>query len=156
MATGAKAAQDYALKLLGHRARSEAEIRRRLEAKGFAAEEIDAAIARLKDLRFLDDPAFAVAKAGTLLKDERKGPRLAVARLEAVGIDERQAETAVEAAREGATERELVLRALEKRRPRVDAASPRPERIKAARWLAGRGFCEEAVRAALDLEGDSE
>lgn len=147
-------AQDYALKLLGHRARSELELRRRLQAKGFAAEEIDPAIARLKELRYLDDEALAGARAETLVQAEKKGPRLAVRKLEAAGIEEERAEAAVEAARDGASERELALRALEKRRPPLAPDAPRAERIKAARWLAGRGFGEEIVREVLRLDED--
>lgn len=147
-------AQDYAIKLLGHRARSEVELRRRLEAKGFAAEEIDAAMARLKELRYLDDQAFAESKAESLVQSERKGPRLAVHKLEVAGIAEGQAEAAVDAARQGATEKELALKALEKRRPAIGRDTPRAERVKAARWLAGRGFCEEVVRDVLRLDED--
>lgn len=147
-------AQDYALKLLGHRARSELELRRRLQAKGFAADEIDRAIARLKELRYLDDEALARSRAETLVQAEKKGPRLAVRKLEAAGIEEERAEAAVETARDGASERELALRALEKRRPPLAADAPRAERIKAARWLAGRGFGEEIVREVLRLDED--
>ena len=145
-------AQDYAIKLLGHRARSEAELRRRLEAKGFAAEEIDQAIARLKELRYLDDEALAVSRAESMVQAERKGPRLAVRKLEVAGIEETKAKAAVESAKEGASERELALKALEKRRPLLAPNAARAERHKAARWLAGRGFSEETVRDVLRLD----
>ena len=155
MSEGARAAQDYALKLLGHRARSEAELRGRLEAKGFAAAEIDQAIARLKELRFLDDAAFAADRAAALLGERGVGPEEAVRKLGAAGIDEPRAQVAIEQARAGAGEKELAERALEKRRPRVDAGSPRAARVRAARWLVGRGFSEESVRALLDLVDES-
>ncbi|MGC4121699.1 MAG: regulatory protein RecX [Myxococcales bacterium] len=146
------AAQDYAIKLLGHRARSELELRRKLEAKGFSAEEIDQAMARLKELRYLDDEALAESRAESLVQSERKGPRLAVRKLEAAGIEEEKAEAAVESAKGGASERELALKALEKRRPPVGPDTPRDERFKAARWLAARGFSEETIRAVLRLD----
>jgi len=145
-------ALDQALKLLGHHARSEAQLRHRLEAKGFAAEEIDAAIARLKELRYLDDQAFAESKALAMVNQEGKGPALAVRKLEAAGIDEGQAELAVQQARDGMTEHELALKALERRRPVVGPDSALAERIKAARWLAGRGFSEETVHTLLRLD----
>ncbi len=145
-------AQDHALKLLGHRARSEAELRRRLESKGFASEEIDQAIARLKELRYLDDEALAESRAETMVQAERKGPRLAVRKLEAAGIEEERAQAAVESAKGGASERELALPALERRRPALAPEAPRAERYKAARWLAGRGFSEETIRDVLRLD----
>jgi len=141
-----------ALKLLGHRARSEAELRRRLEAKGFAAAEIDSAVARLQELRYLDDEAFAGSKADSLLHSEHQGPRRVLRKLEALGVDGEVASEAVASAQEGRTERELALQALKRRRPRVDSGSPHEDRVKAARWLLGRGFPEDVVRELLRLD----
>ena len=50
-----------ALRLLGYRARSEGEITRALQQKGYATEAIDAAMARLQDQRYVDDETFARA-----------------------------------------------------------------------------------------------
>lgn len=148
-------ALEVALKLLARRARSEAEVRRALGRKGLEERDVEAAIARLKELRYLDDPSFARSKAGSMLEEERKGPKLAVYKLEAAGIEERQAETAVEQAKEGKSERELAERALRGRRPALAEDAPRAERIKAARWLVGRGFSEEIARELLRLGEDS-
>lgn len=151
MAEGARGAQEQALKMLGRRARSEAEVRRGLERKGFAEADIEAAIARLKELRYLDDRAFAADQAKGLLGARRLGPASAVRRLAAAGIAESEAEAAVCQAREGTSEAELARAALEKRRPVVSGTSPLPERLKAARWLMGRGFSEEVARALLQM-----
>ncbi|HEY3445294.1 MAG TPA: regulatory protein RecX [Myxococcales bacterium] len=145
-------AQDYALKLLGHHARSEVELRKKLEAKGFASDEIDQAIARLKELRYLDDEALADSRAEKMVQAERKGPQLAVHKLQAAGIEEERAETAVESAKGGASDRELALQALEQRKPALAPDAPRAERYKAARWLAARGFSEETIRDVLRLD----
>ncbi len=50
-----------ALRLLGYRARSEGEITRALQQKGYTAVAIDTAMARLQDQRYIDDEAFARA-----------------------------------------------------------------------------------------------
>jgi regulatory protein len=140
--------------MLGRRAHSEAEVRKKLERGHFPQAEIDSAIARLKDLRYLDDPAFASHRAEALVVGGL-GPRSAVAKVVAAGVEESTAEDAVEAAREGASETELALAALGKRRPKVDASSPAAERVRAARWLVGRGFSEETVRAILPMDEES-
>lgn len=50
---------EAAYRYLGYRPRSESEIRERMQRRGFAAETIDAAIARLREQGLLDDEAFA-------------------------------------------------------------------------------------------------
>ncbi len=50
---------DAATRLLGYRARSEAELRERLKRRDFAGDSIDAAIARLTSQGLVDDDAFA-------------------------------------------------------------------------------------------------
>jgi regulatory protein len=54
-------AYHHALRLLGYRPRSRAEVERHLRRKGYAAEAIDVAIERLLDQQYLDDAAFARA-----------------------------------------------------------------------------------------------
>src|SRR5688500_7561394 len=56
-------AMGRALNLLGYRARSEAEIRDRLKRYGYVGETIDAVVARLGELGYLDDAQFARMKA---------------------------------------------------------------------------------------------
>jgi len=58
--TGSAAkARTYALTLLRYRGRSEKELRDRLAKKGYEREDIDAAVAHLKEYGFLDDRALA-------------------------------------------------------------------------------------------------
>ena len=154
MGEASREALEAAVKMLARRARSEAEVRAQLERKGLAGAAVDDAIARLKELRYLDDEAFAANRA-TLLLRANNGPRSVARKLAAAGIGEEQARAAIEQGREGASERDLARRALEARRPRVDERSPLPERIRAARWLLGRGFSEEIARALLSLDASS-
>jgi regulatory protein len=144
-----------ALKILARRAYSEAEVRRRLERGTFTPGEIDAAIARLKELRYLDDRAYALDRAAALLGSRKMAPAQVAAKLAAAGVAGRDADAAVEQARAGASELELARLALAKRRPRVDESAPARERDRAARWLMSRGFTEEAARALLGLTDES-
>ncbi len=154
MSAPAKAALDHALKLLAHRARSEAEVRRRLARSGFEEGDVDAAVQRLRELRFLDDRSFAAQRAEKLLTQGGLGPAAVVQRLEAAGIGEADAESAVGEARAGASELELARAVLARRRPKVDGGSPQAEKVRAARWLAGKGFAEDVVREALELRDE--
>jgi regulatory protein len=53
------AALTYALSLLSYRARSEAEMRRRLSGRGYAPEAVEYVISELEELNYLDDNKFA-------------------------------------------------------------------------------------------------
>jgi regulatory protein len=52
-------ARRYSLRLLSYRARSEKELRDRLEKKGFSARSISPVMQSLKDVKLLDDAALA-------------------------------------------------------------------------------------------------
>ncbi|MBL8918719.1 MAG: RecX family transcriptional regulator [Myxococcaceae bacterium] len=132
------AALEHAKKLLGARERTEAQLRAALVRKGFGADEIDQAVARLKALGFLDDRRAAEAHARTAFA--AKQSRAAVTRkLGALGVAEAEARAAVtRIASEVGQDDELAARALLARR--------RLTGVKAARFLAGRGFDEALIR----------
>ncbi len=139
-------AKAAALRLLAHRARTQAQIRARLERAGFDAAVIDAALDRLRELRFLDDAAYAQARAETLLARGRFGPAAAEQRLTAEGIPAAAAAGAVRAARGQRDERALAQECLASRRPVLALEATPSERARAARFLLGRGYSEEVVR----------
>jgi len=107
-------ALDAALKLLAGRSRTEAELRRALLSRDYPAGEVESAVARVRELGYLDDGEVARARARSLL-GRSAAPRLAARRLEAQGIDPVLARTAVdgEAGEEG--EEALLERALQRR-----------------------------------------
>jgi regulatory protein len=79
-------AMGRALNLLGYRARSEAEIRDRLQRYGYVRETIDAVVLRLRELGYLDDVEFAREKARE--KARRYGPRRVSVELRKSGVGE--------------------------------------------------------------------
>jgi regulatory protein len=87
-------AMGRALNLLGYRARSEAEIRDRLQRHGYARETIDIVILRLTELGYLDDAEFARLKARE--KARRYGPRRVSVELRKSGVGEDLAREVVE------------------------------------------------------------
>ena len=79
--------------LLARRAHSKWELRRKLRMKGFGAEAVDSAMARLVELGYLDDSSFA--KGLVRHRSALRGPRAISAELAAKGIDRAEAEAAL-------------------------------------------------------------
>jgi len=148
-------AKDVALRFLAARARSEAQVRERLQ-RAELAREADAVVAWLVRLGYLDDAAYARFRARALVAPGRLGPRLAERRLLAAGIEPGRAREAVAAALAGAPGEAEAARCLalaEKRAGTADlAALDDRARRRLARFLLGRGFSASAVARTLGLE----
>src|SRR5205085_9687945 len=76
-----------ALRILNYRFNSEAELRRKLAAKEFDRDSIDAAVARLREEKWLDDARFAEAFVRTRMR-KRIGSKRIRRELIAAGIDD--------------------------------------------------------------------
>jgi regulatory protein len=124
--------------MLAGRAHSRAELRLKLRRRGHDAEEIESALARLEELGYLDEAAFARAivarRAGQL------GRRAIVAELAAKGVARDLIASAV-AGIDDEEEVAAVARLLSRRRE-----SEAPEKTLAR--LARRGFSRAAIAKA--------
>lgn len=78
-------AVDAGLKLLGRRAHSRFELRRKLARRGYDSAEVDAALARLIELGYLDDRSFAAAHVRR--RSAGLGPLALSVELAARGVD---------------------------------------------------------------------
>lgn len=162
----ARAAVDRALhaglRLLSYRARSRADLRRRLLRQGHDEAAVDAAVAELAARQLLDDTAFASTWAREALARRPAGARRLVQDLRSKGIDAETARTAAaEALREragrgaadedaeSALAREVVQRRVARGRTLAD---PREQR-RVVDLLRRRGFSWPAIRAALRAAG---
>ena len=159
-------ARALALRVLAFHARSEAQLRARLARAGLSGS-ADEVVAWLGRLGYLDDAAFARARARSLVGTGRLGPRMAERRLCAAGIPSEAARAAVAAAVEeraaqtgpGGEPAEVVLcRAAAERRLRDAGLAELDARARArlARYLLGRGFSAAAVQRVLGLRDDVE
>jgi len=152
-----------ALRALAHRPRSEAEIRSRL-GKAELGAEADETVAWLMRLGYLDDAAFARARARGLVTGGRAGPRLVERRLRAAGIVDAAARDAIrEAMQEATGERgvpaEVALcRALAARRVKGGDVGGLEDKARSrlARWLLGRGFAGPVVARVVGTFDDSD
>jgi SOS response regulatory protein OraA/RecX len=115
-------ALDAAVRALRHRDRSRAMLRERLVGAGIAPWACEQALDALTRAGIVDDARFARGRARALA-DRGSGDALIQADLLAAGVSEAEVTRTIAAAR-GAT-------------------------IATARWLARRGFGEEAIEAAL-------
>ena len=140
-------------RLLATRARSEHELRDRLGRAGFEESVVDRVVERLRDLRLVDDLAFA--RVWVAERSVSRGPALLAGELRTKGLAEDTIREALEAARgdevAAATERVAMWLGRVADRPLFEQAARIQE------MLLRRGFshdaAEEAVRAVLPPEG---
>jgi regulatory protein len=137
------------LHLLARRELSEAQIRQRLARRGYATEDIDTAVTRLRDERALDDRRVASAIAHTETRVRGRG-RLRVRRqIEAAGISAALAQDAVDAVFADIDPDALLAAALDRRlRGRATIEDDR-EFQRLFRYLSGQGFEHDRIRALL-------
>jgi regulatory protein len=141
-------ALDLSFSYLGHRDRTVAEVRRHLERKRVEPVGIDAAIAELERMDYLDDARFARRFADDRRRLDAWGADRIERRLCALGIEPETAATAA-AAEEGHDELAAAVDLL-RRRIRRPPQSDR-DRDRALGLLARRGYevelAYDAVRA---------
>src|SRR5207244_4533401 len=136
-----------ALRILNYRFNSEAELHRKLEAKKFDQESIDAAMARLRDEKWLDDARFAEAFVRTRVR-KRIG-RLRIRReLIAAGVDEEIAAGALRRNSDEEGEREAALAVARKRALRLNLTSAEG-RNKLTAYLLKQGYDMSLIREVV-------
>ena len=137
------------LQLLARRELSEAQLRQRLTRRGYAADDVTAAIARLLEERALDDRRVAAAIASTETRVRGRG-RLRVKRqIEAAGISASLAEDAVERVFGEIDADALLTAALERRLRGRDTIADDREFQRLYRYLLTQGFDSDRVLALL-------
>ena len=140
-------------RLLATRARSEHEVRSRLGRAAFDGAVVDRVVDRLRDLRLIDDLAFA--RAWVAERSVSRGPALLTNELRTKGVAEDTIQEALVSAR-----RDELAAAVERAGMWVARVAGRPLYEQAARiqeMLLRRGFshdaAQEAVKAVLPPEG---
>jgi regulatory protein len=137
------------LALLARRELSEVQLRRRLARRGFAADEVDGAVARLRQERALDDARTAAAIARTQLSIRGRG-RLRIKReIEAAGIAASVAERAVDEAFQDVDSDALLDAALVRRLRGAATIDDEATFRRLYRFLVTQGFDSDRVLQAL-------
>jgi regulatory protein len=146
-------ARNAALALLSRRNHSRYELKRKLRGKGFAGEEIEAALQDLAERGYLDDAKTAAAFVASRARSGKGRGRLA-AELAARGVSRADSEAALAGIDPGDEEARL-LAALEKRRRTLAAGlTPAARSKKLFDHLVRRGFRPGAVLQALRKKGE--
>ncbi len=104
-----------ALRMLARRPYSVAEMRRALERKCPQHEQVDTAIARLRELGYLDDRKFAEQYAYSLAQNQAFGPHRLRRELKAKLVNYQEIESAVERVYQETPAQILLERALDKK-----------------------------------------
>jgi regulatory protein len=137
------------LKMLGRRELSERQIRDRLKRKQYSADDIEAAVARLREERAIDDARVAGAMARTETSIRRRGKLRVLTQIQRAGIDKATAKQAVDEAFGAIDDDALIESSLQKRlRGRETIADDR-EFQRLYRFLAGQGFESDKIVKVL-------
>ncbi len=154
----ARVARGVALVYLGYRARTEHEVRQKLARSGFDEAVAEPTVARLRELGYLDDAAYARAYVEARFRNRGYGPGRLRSDLRRRGV----ARGLIDAVLEALVDQEDMLEAArshaEKRWPRLAAeADPFKRRRKLTQYLLRRGFSYETARRVVEeLENRTE
>jgi regulatory protein len=147
---GGHSAYLSALRLLARRELSEFQVRQRLARKGYAGDDVDAAIERLKQERAIDDVRVAEAIARTETAVKRRGRVRVRRQIESAGIAPEVARAALDAVF-GEVDTDALLAAALARRLRSDRPIQDDREFQRLyRYLAAQGFESDQILRALN------
>ena len=147
--------RDVSLRILGVRAHSVEQLKRKLLRRGFETDAVAGELSRLQSLGLLDDLGWAQQAARVKLRT-RYGRRRVERELEAAGIDDQTGRRALDAALEEEDEGARLREALERRlasivrRHGVEHARSQEGRTKLASHLLQRGYAPTDIIDAVD------
>jgi regulatory protein len=145
-AASADAAHAAALRLLTTRARTRAELQRRLEERGFAAAAVAEALARLERVGLVDDAALAADVAEGRAARGLDAAAIAL-ELRDRGVDPAVAERAARAAVPDELRADRCREVAEARLAQLGGLPPAAQLRRLAAYLARRGYPAELAEA---------
>ncbi len=137
-----------ALAMLSRRPYSIADLRRSLEKK-FPSEDLSPAIARLRELGYLDDRKYAEGLALSLARNRSYGPHRIRRELKSKLVDYREIEAAVEKAFESVNERQLLKQTIQKKTRTLRKPLTRAKLASLCQSLIRRGFRADDIMKAV-------
>jgi regulatory protein len=142
---------DYAVKALGRRMRTEADLRRLMQARVEPGERgesvISTVVARLKEYGYLDDAAFAETYARLRQENEKLGSRRVRQDLKLKGVKPELVEETLDA-RYGTTDEEALARQHLERK-RIKKPENEKETARIMRRLIAAGFSTSVIYKIL-------
>ncbi len=141
-----RGALEDGLRLLSYRLRSEEELRRRLADKRYNRNAIESALARLRELGYLDDEVFARYWAETRQVQRPRSRRLLASELRSRGIDKETAEQATA----DVSDEEAAYLAASGRLRTLRGQEYQAFRERLGRFLTSRGFSYDIARQVIE------
>lgn len=148
---------DAAIKFLQSRLHSAAELKRKLMRQEWGAQVIDAVLADLARMEYLNDERFARSRALAASQHKHHGPRRAMVELLKAGVKSDVANRAVDDVY-GGLDNTAAARALaQKQVARLKRLEPLVARRRLAGMLQRRGFDYDTIKPVIDeVLGDNE
>ena len=144
-----KHALEAAIALLSQRARSLADLGRRLRRKGYSTSAIGSVVKKLSDLRLLDDEQFAENLMDSLQRRENLGQRAIFDRMRREGLPPTVVARVIEERTDEDREATRALELARKRLSRMTNVDPMKARRRVYAFLIRRGFAARHAAAAL-------
>ena len=142
-------ALDSAFRILARRDHTRKELADKLRQKGHDRAATDGALARCRELGYLDDSKIAINIAGHLVENGY-GPLRIRQTLGQKGLDDTLIETALARCGDEAAQIRSARRMLAKKASRLSRETdPWKRRQKAYRFLSGRGFSPAVIHHAI-------
>ncbi|MEM1012951.1 MAG: RecX family transcriptional regulator [Planctomycetota bacterium] len=141
---------DHALRLVGGRRQSERELRQKLGRKEYGQAVVDAVVADCERLGYLDDAAYASARASDAANLKLHGRQRAVSELVAKGIDRSTAESAADEAYAEVDPVEMATKLANKRLPSLQRLDRPAAQRRLSGFLQRRGFDFDTVRTVVE------
>ena len=137
------------LKMLGRRELSEKQVRERLARKEYPPDEIDDAVARLREERAINDRRVAEAIARMETGVRKRGKVRVRMQIERAGIAKETAKAAIDEVFGTIDDEALLDSSLRKRLRGRDTIADDREYARLFRYLLGQGFESDRVSKAL-------
>ncbi|HEX8914113.1 MAG TPA: RecX family transcriptional regulator [Humisphaera sp.] len=141
---------DDALRMLQSRLHSRSEVKKKLARKEYGPQVIDAVLADLERLGYLNDAEFAKAKATSAAKHKHHGARRAKVELMRKGVDPETAEKALADVYDAHDSLAVAKELARKQAPRLSRLDPQVARRRLVGMLQRRGFDYEMVKPVVD------
>ena len=143
-------ARNAAYRLLTYRPRSHAELEQKLRERGFDKAVIEAVLADLERLGYINDRQFAGQWAASRLRLKGSGRRRIEQELRRKGISQEVIREAVAEAVSADDEWEAAVKAAEKKLRTMQSVGPDVRRRRLAGFLERNGYSTQIVRSILN------
>ena len=141
---------DAAAKLIASRLHSSVELRRKLLRREFGPASVDGVIADLARMGYLDDAAFAKAKASSAARYKQHGRRRAKTELLRAGVAGEVADAALDEVYDRNDSLAVARELARKQAPRLAKLDPHVARRRLMGMLQRRGFEYEEIKQVVE------